>query len=472
MSDDRHLRSIPPEDDYAPRQPPNDEQAERHVLGAMLTSKQAISDCTKILLGTDFYRPNHEVIYDAIVHLYARLEPVDAITVADYLTDTKDLARVGGQAYLHELMGGVPNTANADYHALIVSKKATRRRLTEAGTRIQALGYADDADDAELFTAATKTLQDVPATIPGLEDTNPGGLTIDELLVEDDDEYDWIIPGILERGDRLILTGGEGSGKSTLLRQIAVQSGAGIHPFHLDPVPPINVLVVDFENSKRQNRRAFRTLRHQAPHLDPAHLVIHSKPDGLDLTQPCDEAWLDRMLTYHHPDLLITGPIYKLAGGNPNDEKDAKPAAMALDRLRTHHDCALILEAHSAKGQGAKSAKNRSKEPFGWSGWMRWPDFGIHIDDQGELTHWRGMRDQRDFPSYLQRGGIWPWMPAMNLNDQRWVQIRDVIKAAGKKLTERELSDAISVPNSSIHRLLAEHSMELVVLYSHLEIED
>jgi len=437
----------------------------------MLASKTAIVDCTQILTGKDFYRPAHEVIYDAIVHLFTRLEPADPITVADRLTDTKDLGRIGGRAYLHELVTAVPATTNADHYAHIVSKRAQRRRLVEAGTRIQSLGYADDADDEALLYAATSTLLDVPAAVPGLDDPSPGGQTIDELLAGGGDEYDWLVPGLLERGDRLILTAGEGHGKSTLLRQIAVQTSAGIHPFTLEAITPLDVLLVDLENSKRQNRREYRRLRLQVPDLEATRLVIESKVDGLDLTVAGDEAWLDRMLAYHRPDLLIMGPIYKLAGGNPNDEKDAKPAALTLDRLRARHDCALILEGHSAKGQGAHSAQNRSKEPYGWSGWLRWPEFGLHLAEDGALTHWRGMRDQRQFPSYLQRGGKWPWTVATNLNDQRWAQIRSVISAAGKKLTEREISNAISVPPGSVHRILVERSMELAGLYSNLELE-
>jgi len=74
------------------------------VLGGMLLSKDAIADCVEQLKGTDFYRPAHELIYDAILDLYGRGEPADAITVSDELTKRGDLGRVGGQAYLHQLI--------------------------------------------------------------------------------------------------------------------------------------------------------------------------------------------------------------------------------------------------------------------------------------------------------------------------------------------------------------------------------
>ena len=111
----------PPSDE---RVPPQDVHAEQSVLGGMLLSKDAIADCVEGLRGTDFYRPAHELIYDAILDLYGRGEPADAITVSDELSKRGDLQRVGGQAYLHTLIQAVPTAANAGYYARIVSEQA------------------------------------------------------------------------------------------------------------------------------------------------------------------------------------------------------------------------------------------------------------------------------------------------------------------------------------------------------------
>src|SRR5438132_11941606 len=79
----------------------------------------------------------------------------------------------------------------------------------------------------------------------------PHDLDVDEFLNEDEPEYDWVIPEVVERGDRVVLTGGEGMGKSTLLRQIAIQAAAGVHPFTLEAMTPVRVMLLDLENSKR-----------------------------------------------------------------------------------------------------------------------------------------------------------------------------------------------------------------------------
>ncbi|MFE5290845.1 replicative DNA helicase [Isoptericola sp. NPDC056618] len=131
------------------RTPPQDVAAEMSVLGGMLLSKDAIADVVEQIRGNDFYRPAHEAVYDAIIDLYGRGEPADAITVVAELTKRGELARVGGAPYIHDLMAGVPTAANAGYYARIVQERAVLRRLVEAGTKIVQLGYATDGGDVE-----------------------------------------------------------------------------------------------------------------------------------------------------------------------------------------------------------------------------------------------------------------------------------------------------------------------------------
>jgi hypothetical protein len=166
----RHaLRAINHDQDR--RTPPSDLAAEQQVLGAMLTSKTAIADCADTITGPDFYRPSHEVIYDTIIGLYSRLEPVDAITTGDALAKARNLTRVGGQAYLHELINGVTVTSSAGYYAQIVAEQAVLRRLVDAGTRITALGYtgAADTDIPGLIQAAGDEIAAIPIAVPGVD---------------------------------------------------------------------------------------------------------------------------------------------------------------------------------------------------------------------------------------------------------------------------------------------------------------
>ena len=82
------------------------------------------------------------------------------------------------------------------------------------------------------------------------------------------------------------------------------------------------------------------------------------------------------------------------------------------------------------------------------------------------------MREEREFPEALQRGGKWPWTSANSENDNRWYAIRNTITAAGKKLTDREISDATLIPRSTVQRIMAARQNELISLVHSFDIED
>ncbi len=136
------------------RTPPQDLAAEQSVLGGMLLSKDAIADVVEVVRGPDFYRPAHELVYEAILDLYGRGEPADAVTVSAELQRRGELGRVGGAPYIHTMLQSVPTAANAGFYARIVRETAILRRLIEAGTKIVQLGYGGDGDVDEIVDAA------------------------------------------------------------------------------------------------------------------------------------------------------------------------------------------------------------------------------------------------------------------------------------------------------------------------------
>jgi replicative DNA helicase len=140
--DTRVVSAVPtaPSAEYD-RTPPQDIAAEQSVLGGMMLSKDAIADVIEVVRPNDFYRPAHQLVYDAILDLYSRGEPADAVTVSAELVRSGQLNRVGGAQYLHTLISMVPTAANAGYYASIVGERATLRRLVSAGTRIVQMGY-------------------------------------------------------------------------------------------------------------------------------------------------------------------------------------------------------------------------------------------------------------------------------------------------------------------------------------------
>jgi replicative DNA helicase len=143
------------------RTPPQDLHAEQSVLGAMMLSKDAIADVVEQVREDDFYRPAHGTIYAAIIDLYGKGEPADAVTVASELTRSGDLTRVGGAPYLHTLVSLVPTAANASYYARIVKERAILRRLVEAGTRIVQMGYSGEGEVDDVVDRAQAEVYEV-----------------------------------------------------------------------------------------------------------------------------------------------------------------------------------------------------------------------------------------------------------------------------------------------------------------------
>jgi replicative DNA helicase len=229
------------------RTPPQDILAEQCVLGAMLLSKDAIADVVEVLRPADFYRPAHQTVYDAVIDLYGKGEPADAVTIAAELTRTGTLERIGGAPYLHTLIASVPTAANAGYYAHIVCERAILRRLVEAGTKVVQLGYGaaggagGDVDEvvdraqaavyevverrtAEDYTPISETLMATLAELEQIQGHN-GALSGVPTGFRD---LDALTNG-LHAGQLIVIAGRPGLGKSTLgldiMRSASIKHG-------------------------------------------------------------------------------------------------------------------------------------------------------------------------------------------------------------------------------------------------------
>jgi replicative DNA helicase len=140
--------------------PPNDLEAERAVLGSILLDNVALSNVEGILAAADFYHPAHGVIYEAVVAIAGRREPVDVVTLAAELRSRERLNTVGGAQYLGELTDTIPTVAHAESHARIVADLAGVRRMIEVAHEIIGRGYGERGN-AESFLdyAASKVFE-------------------------------------------------------------------------------------------------------------------------------------------------------------------------------------------------------------------------------------------------------------------------------------------------------------------------
>lgn len=409
----------PPEDPYAPATSEISVTtvAEQFVLGAILSDPRVARDIQKRLSPGDFSDMRYGAIYSGMLQMIVAGEPVDFLTVWDHLAawdvrgiDLDDLSRWASS---------VPTSTAGAYYASIVRDASTGRQATAVGVSLQQKHH----NPAAVIEKAIEDLRRIRDA--GTASDESVRWLRDVLDVpEQDDEYEWVIPDMLERQDRLMLSAGEGVGKSTLLRQVAILAAAGIHPFRFTPMEPIRVLVVDAENSERQWRRATRHLAERAMEKgrrDPRGNIGLHCVGVMDITKSSDLGRMHRWMDEVDPQLVVLGPLYRMVGGSPMDkDTDVAPVLSALESIR-ERDVAMLIEVHA--GHARSTSGERELRPRGSSALLGWPEFGLGLRRNKErqwgrstysLVRWRGDRDRREWPT-LTRGQFWPWEPTVQL---------------------------------------------------------
>ncbi len=159
--------------------PPQSIEAEQSVLGSMIIEKEAVFVATELLREEDFYRTAHRKIFEAIIALSEKGEPVDLVTLADELQRRHSLEEAGGTAYLSALAGAVPTAANVRYYTLIVREKAILRSLIHTATKIVTGCYEGPPDVEEFLDAAEQQIFEI-----GKQGKQQGFIPLKEVLKE------------------------------------------------------------------------------------------------------------------------------------------------------------------------------------------------------------------------------------------------------------------------------------------------
>lgn len=141
--------------------PPHDIEAEQAVIGSMLTDRDAVMNAAQKLTENSFYRDDNKIIFEAMINLYNRAEPVDIVTVKNELTSMGLFEKVGGLEYLAMLPDKVPTTANAQKYINIVEEKATLRALIKTANEIIELGYNQTEDVENIMESSEKKIFDI-----------------------------------------------------------------------------------------------------------------------------------------------------------------------------------------------------------------------------------------------------------------------------------------------------------------------
>ncbi|HLR53583.1 MAG TPA: replicative DNA helicase [Pseudogracilibacillus sp.] len=143
------------------RIPPHNIEAEQAVIGAIFLEPNAFSTASERIESKDFYRANHQVIFEAMFDLFEKGEPIDMVTVTTLLSNSDKLEIAGGVPYLTDVAGSVPTAANIDYYSQIVEEKAVLRRLIQTASDIVTNTFSKEDEVEEALDDAERTILEV-----------------------------------------------------------------------------------------------------------------------------------------------------------------------------------------------------------------------------------------------------------------------------------------------------------------------
>jgi len=234
---------MPTLEDNLRKVPPQNLEAESSVLGGILLENEAINRVLEVLTPEDFYRESHRRIFRAMIEICDRSEPVDLITLSDFLKAKGDLEVVGGSAYLASLASAIPTSANIHFYARIVREKAIRRYLISAATEIATRGYEDQENVDEYLDEAEKVIFDISEKRVRGSFVMIGEMIRDSIkMVERLYERKEMVTGVpsgfkdLDRltagfqpSDLIVIAGRPSMGKTALCLNIATHAAFGGH---------------------------------------------------------------------------------------------------------------------------------------------------------------------------------------------------------------------------------------------------
>jgi len=224
------------------RVPPQSIEAEQSVLGAILLDNDALYTAVEMLVADDFYRDAHKKIYQAMADLHRKPEPVDIITLTEFMKVRGELEAIGGLQYLSSLASIVATSANVRYHARIIKEKALVRGLLTSVTDIAKNVYESEQDADELIDFAEKTIftlhdRKVKTAFYPMKDLITDTFVTIERLYDRKEAITGVPSGFkdiddlttgFQKGDLIIIGGRPGMGKTAFCLNIAQHVGIGL----------------------------------------------------------------------------------------------------------------------------------------------------------------------------------------------------------------------------------------------------
>ncbi|MFA7216855.1 MAG: replicative DNA helicase [Candidatus Paceibacterota bacterium] len=234
------------------RIPPQNLEAEMALLGSIMLRPESLYEIIDIVSGESFYSEKHRIIFESMMELFSKHQPIDLLSVSTKLTEKGWIDQIGGNTYLTEVVHTVPSASNILYYAQIIQKKHMMRRLIDASDHISQIGYDENKELEELLEQAEKKLFDVTnyntshKFVPLKDELNEAWERLDKLHTDGQGmrgiptgfiDIDKKLSG-LQKSDLIILAARPSMGKTSLAldiaRQAAVNNNTPVGIFSLE----------------------------------------------------------------------------------------------------------------------------------------------------------------------------------------------------------------------------------------------
>jgi hypothetical protein len=390
-----------------------DEAAEKALLSDMLNLPEIVAEVSQTLTPGDLLQPDAQIAFAAIVDAWRQGKRQDGASLTTVL---REAGRVPDPVWMADAVSSGWGAWRSHIDSIV--RERARRQLVAAMGEVSEGVKTPGMDPFAIVDRLQGHLAGIRA---------PSGKPSEDLYQLDDfidrpenQESEWVVPGLLRRGWRVVVVATEGAGKSMLWRQFAVLAAQGVHPLEYRAIPKVRTLLVDLENPEDAITGSCRKIRAtiDQDQYEPGRAWIWHRPGGFDLRSRALRAEFEANLALVRPDLVCLGPLYKAyqRKANEQDEQATAEVQATLDDLRTRYGFALLLEHHAPQAQGDQ----RHLRPYGSSLWLRWPELGIAMkreypdsDDRAvSLERWRGDRMANEWPKRLEQGMSLPWVAA------------------------------------------------------------
>lgn len=368
------------------RTSPHNLEAETAVLGAVLLCNEVLDEVTRVLAAHHFFRTAHALIFGKMVALKQRGVPVDPITLAEELSRTGDLERVGGPAYILRLTDGLPRRTNVLHYAGIIREKALRRAVIQQADQLSARAHDPNEHVASLAAvsrALSETFFDATVTVAAVSESLPtmiarlGGDKAPAVLVDD------LIPG-----DGFVLLHGQPREFKSLVSQsltLSVTTGAPAFNLQRLRVPQaLPAWYITEEDSARRVAARFEQLaRGLGVEPLPAHLHVTA---GLGVSLD-DADWQERLIATTRQygfRLVVLDPLRSLTETADQGPRELTPLVLYLRRFIRETGAVVLIVHHDTKpGAFGRDNRRRPQRASG-GGIFALADAPIHVERQND----------------------------------------------------------------------------------------